>query len=92
MTQANDYDRWAADRQKGLKAGESLPHRFVEKPAMRKLLPDLHNKRVLLVGCGTGEESQLLSEYGAADMVGIDLSRESIRLAKESSGCIFCGR
>ncbi len=84
MTQVNDYDNWAAIRQKELKAGEKLPHRFVEKPAMRKLLPDLAGKKVLLLGCGTGEESQLLAEYGANDMVGIDLSQESVRLAKES--------
>lgn len=84
MTQVNDYDNWAAIRQQELKAGEKLPHKFVEKPAMSKLLPDLRNKRVLLLGCGTGEESQLLAEYGAADMVGIDLSQESVRLAKES--------
>ena len=84
MTQINDYDNWAAIRQKELRAGEKLPHRFVEKPAMRKLLPNLTSKKVLLLGCGTGEESQLLGEYGAIDMVGIDLSQESIRLAKET--------
>src|SRR5882672_454673 len=84
MTEINDYHTWAAIRQKELKAGEKLPHRFVEKPAMRKLLPSLKGKKVLLLGCGTGEESMLLAEYGAANMVGVDLSKESIRLAQES--------
>lgn len=84
MAQVNDYDNWAAIRQKELKAGEKLPHRYVEKPAMRKLLPDLTGKKVLLLGCGTGEESQLLAEYGATNMIGIDLSQESVRLAQES--------
>jgi ubiquinone/menaquinone biosynthesis C-methylase UbiE len=84
MTQANDYDNWAAIRQKELKAGEKLPHRFVEKPAMKRLLPELKDKKVLLLGCGTGEESLLLAEHGAVDMVGVDLSKESIRLAQES--------
>lgn len=80
----NDYDQYAAQRQEELKKGEKLPHRFVEKPAMRKLLPNLKNKKILLVGCGTGEESILLEEFGAGSMIGVDLSAESIRLANKS--------
>jgi ubiquinone/menaquinone biosynthesis C-methylase UbiE len=80
----NDYDTYAAQRQAELKKGEKLPHKFVEKPAMRKLLPNLDGKKVLMLGCGTGEESVLLEEYGAESMQGIDLSSESIRLASES--------
>ncbi|MNQ13003.1 Malonyl-[acyl-carrier protein] O-methyltransferase [compost metagenome] len=84
MTDANNYDHYAAIRQEALKKGESLPHRFVEKPAMRKLLPDLRGKKVLMMGCGTGEESMLLEGFGGKNMVGIDTSKESIRLANES--------
>jgi ubiquinone/menaquinone biosynthesis C-methylase UbiE len=80
----NDYDKYAAQRQSELKKGEKLPHRFVEKPAMRKLLPNLHDKTVLMLGCGTGEESVLLEEYGASDMNGVDISAESVKLANES--------
>jgi ubiquinone/menaquinone biosynthesis C-methylase UbiE len=80
----NDYDQFAALRQNRIKNGESRPHRFVEKPAMKKLLPNLSGKKVLLLGCGTGEETMLLEEFGAADMTGVDLSAESIRLANES--------
>ena len=80
----NDYDHYAAQRQEELKKGEKLPHRFVEKPAMKSLLPNLKGKRVLMLGCGTGEESVLLEEFGASSMTGIDLSAESVRLANES--------
>lgn len=80
----NDYDHYAAQRQEELKKGEKLPHRFVEKPAMKKLLPDLSSKKVLMLGCGTGEESALLEEFGANNMVGVDLSKESVRLANET--------
>jgi ubiquinone/menaquinone biosynthesis C-methylase UbiE len=80
----NDYDKYAAQRQEELKKGEKLPHRFVEKPAMKKLLPDLKNKKALMLGCGTGEESLLLEEYGASSMKGVDLSVQSVRLANES--------
>lgn len=80
----NNFDRYAADRQQSLKNGQNLAHRFVEKPAMEKLLPDLSGKHVLLVGCGTGEETTLLEERGAKNIVGIDISSESVRLARES--------
>ena len=80
----NDYDKFAKERQEQLKKGEKRPHRFIEKPMMRELLPDLTGKKVLMLGCGTGEENVLLREFGATDIVGIDLSEESIRLAKES--------
>lgn len=80
----NDYDQFAAQRQRGLLNGEKLPHRFVEKPAMKQLLPSLQGKNILMLGCGTGEESRLLEEFGAGSMQGIDLSAESVRLAAES--------
>jgi ubiquinone/menaquinone biosynthesis C-methylase UbiE len=80
----NDYDKYAAQRQAELKKGAKLPHRFVEKPAMRKLLPNLNEKDVLMLGCGTGEESLLLEEYGATSMKGVDLSAESVKLANKS--------
>ena len=84
MTEPNDYDRYAAVRQDALKKGEKLLHRFVEKPAMKKLIPSLLGKRVLMLGCGTGEESLLLEEFGGKDMVGVDFSKESVRLANIS--------
>lgn len=84
MAKINDYDRYAARRQKALQNGNKIPHRFVEKPAMRSVLLKLAGKRVLLLGCGTGEESALLEEFGCTDMVGLDISAESIRLARES--------
>ena len=80
----NDYDKFAKIRQEQLKTGTKRPHRFIEKPMMRDLLPDLTDKKVLMLGCGTGEEALMLQEFGAAEIVGIDLSEESIRLAKES--------
>lgn len=80
----NDYDKFAKERQDMLKKGLKRPHRFIEKPMMRALLPDLAGKKVLMLGCGTGEESLMLRDSGATDIIGIDLSVESIRLAKES--------
>lgn len=82
MKQVNDYDHYASQRQQDLQAGAKLAHRFVEKPAMKELLDDLRGKLVLMLGCGSGEETSLLEEYGATDMIGVDLSSESVRLAQ----------
>ncbi|MBI2798338.1 class I SAM-dependent methyltransferase [Candidatus Saccharibacteria bacterium] len=84
MSKYNQYDHFAADKQQRLIKGQSLPHSYVEKPAMRKMLPDLLGQKVLMLGCGTGEESRLLEEKGAAELVGIDKSTVSIELAKKT--------
>ena len=60
----NDYDKFAKERQLELKKGIKKPHRFIEKPMMNELLPDLTGKKVLMLGCGTGEESLMLKEHG----------------------------
>lgn len=80
----NDYDKYAKERQERLLEGSSKPHRFVEKPMMFNMLPDLTNKKILLLGCGTGEETKMLENFGATNMIGIDLSKESIKIAKET--------
>ena len=50
----------------------------------RKILKALswRGKRVLDVGCGTGELANLIAEAGAKEVIGIDYSSEAINLAK----------
>ena len=80
----NDYDKFAQIRQKKILKGENKAHRFVEKPMMRSMMPNLRNKKVLMLGCGTGDESIILKKFGARDIVGIDLSKKSIEIAKKT--------
>lgn len=80
----NDYDKFAKMRQEEILKGEKKSHIYVEKPMMKSMLKDLSGKKVLMLGCGTGEETKLLKEYNAIDMVGIDLSETSIDIAKET--------
>lgn len=82
----NDYDKFAEKRQHDIVSGMKPAHRFVEKPMMRSMLPNLSGKKVLMLGCGTGEESTILKEFGALaeDITGIDLSKNSIKIAKET--------
>ncbi len=63
---------------------ESVYHSYYEKPAMYKLLPNIDNKKVLSIGCGSGEDSNYLKKQGAKRSVGIDLSKGLIEIAKES--------
>ncbi|MCH5166993.1 MAG: class I SAM-dependent methyltransferase [Erysipelotrichales bacterium] len=82
----NDYDKYAKERQERLINGMMPPHRFVEKPMMKSMIPNLKDKKILMLGCGTGEESKLLETFGAdkENLVGLDLSKESINIARES--------
>lgn len=80
----NNYDKYAKLRQEELMKGLSKPHRFVEKPMMKSMTPDLTNKKVLMLGCGTGEESKMLKTFGAAYLVGIDISDHSVEIAKNT--------
>lgn len=81
----NNYDKYANIRHNDLINGKNPAHRFVEKPMMKSMIPNLKNKKILMLGCGSGEESELLKQNGAVDnnIIGIDLSNKEIELAKE---------
>lgn len=82
----NDYDKFAEKRQQDLINGMKPSHRFVEKPMMKSMVSNLKNKKVLMLGCGTGEESKLLETFGASSnqLTGIDISNKSIEIAKRT--------
>jgi SAM-dependent methyltransferase len=53
-----------------------------EAPGLRALVPPVAGRRVLDAGCGAGRTTAWLVEQGA-DVVGIDVSPEQLRLARE---------
>ncbi len=61
---------------------DSLYHTFYEKPAMYSLLPELTNKSVISLGCGSGEDSNYLKQQGASRSVGVDISEKLIAIAQ----------
>ena len=63
---------------------ESIYHSYYEKPAMYNALPDLKGKKVLSLGCGSGEDSHYLKNMGALESIGIDASKEMIKIASAS--------
>lgn len=54
-------------------------------PAVRQLLPDLANLRVLDAGCGIGDYTARFLDEGAS-VVGVDLSAESLERARDRCG------
>lgn len=54
---------------------------LIEIPAMKSLLPNLTNKKVLDLGCGMGEMCKYYISQGASYVYGIDLSQNMIDYA-----------
>ena len=54
----NDYDKFAQKRHYEVTNGMKKSLRFVEKPMMISMLPNIEGKRILLLGCGTAEETR----------------------------------
>lgn len=52
-----------------------------EWPALRALLPEIADKRVVDLGCGFGQLSRWLGEQGAQSVLGIDLSEKMLARA-----------
>jgi len=73
-------EKWAAR----MKEGKRAAHDFLEKPAMYSLLPNLKNKNILCLGCGTGEECNSLKAKGAKSIIGVDISNGMIEVAKHN--------
>lgn len=54
-----------------------------EKYTFFRMAGALDGKRVLALACGFGFYTQLLKQHGAAQVLGIDISPEMVRLARE---------
>lgn len=78
------YNQYAKKWANKMRRGENIAHKYLEKPAMYKKLPDLSGKSILCLGCGSGEECGFLLKQGAKKVIGIDISKDLINLAKAS--------
>jgi SAM-dependent methyltransferase len=74
------YDAMAADYVAHVEANPYTA--LYEKPGLRALVPPVAGRRVLDAGCGGGRTAAWLVELGA-DVVGIDVSPELVRLARQ---------
>lgn len=74
---AEAYALWAATY-------PPVPHNLLmemEQAAMLELLPEVRNKVALDLACGSGRYVSILHERGAANVIGLDLSREMLAAA-----------
>ena len=79
----SQYDNNASDWQQQMDT--NVGHRYLEKPAMQKELPEvLVGQDVLCVGIGTGHEINDIQRRGPNKLVGIDISKELLKIAEEN--------
>lgn len=55
----------------------------IETPILFSMLPDLHGKAILDIGCGMGQHAKQYSEMGAESVLGTDISEKMLAYAKE---------
>jgi SAM-dependent methyltransferase len=60
---------------------------LIEWPAQLKMCGALQGKRVLDVGCGTGDKARYFAENGTAEVVGVDPSQGFSQNWKGHAGC-----
>ena len=73
------YDQIA---EKYKEAEEAITKKYVVEPSFIKLAKTAKNKRVVDLACGSGYFTRKLEGIGASEIVGIDISRKEIELAK----------
>ncbi|MBV9821948.1 MAG: class I SAM-dependent methyltransferase, partial [Actinobacteria bacterium] len=74
------YDAIARDYQR---ISAAVPLREAEWHSLRVRLGDLSGLSVLDLACGDGMGTRLLSRWGAARVVGVDVSEQMIALARQ---------
>ena len=83
MAKQNIYDNETFfDGYMKLRAKEVNANNLFELPTLFSLMPDLEGKRVLDLGCGSGERCIDYLNRGAAGVTGIDISEKMLAVAK----------
>src|SRR5687767_9341966 len=77
------YDTYESMAERYAEAVKTKPfNAYLERPAIRALVPDLTGGRVLDAGCGAGINLTWLLERGAGNVIGVDVSPKMIALAQ----------
>lgn len=86
---AMEWDNVAQLRAKQVEGGEDLSYHYVLLPYILKFCKQVSPNTVLDVGCGTGFLTERISEI-ASTVVAVDLSGESLRVARNRLGSDVC--
>lgn len=68
-----------------LRDREANANNLFEIPTLIKILPDLEGKRILDLGCGSGERCMDYIKQGAAKVTGIDISEKMLEAARNEN-------
>lgn len=75
----NNWNKMAYEYEAFTNNEESYSN-LIEWKAIKSILPDLKNKRIIDLGCGTGRFSFLFESMNPKNIVGIDLSEKMIEI------------
>lgn len=79
-----DNDTFFSEYEK-MRETKTNANEVLEIPMMLSLLPNLKEKRILDIGCGTGGMSRYFAEHGAKYVLGVDISSKMLKVAKEET-------
>lgn len=87
MSKQNIYDNETFfENFQSLRGNEVNFNDCIETPILSAMLPDLHGKKILDIGCGMGQHAKQYSDMGAESVLGIDISEKMLDYAKEHNG------
>lgn len=85
MSKQNIYDNETFfEEYMKLRSREVNANNLFELPTLYSLMPDLEGKKVLDLGCGSGERCMEYVQHGASKVVGIDISEKMLEAAKKN--------
>ena len=83
MARQNIYDNDVFfENFKALRSNEINFNDCIETPILLAMLPAVHGKRVLDIGCGMGQHAKQYAEMGAKTVLGIDISEKMLSHAR----------
>lgn len=82
MAKQNIYDNELFfENFKSIRSKEVNFNDCIETPILLAMLPDLHGKNILDIGCGMGQHAKQYSDMGAKSVLGIDISGKMLEYA-----------
>lgn len=86
MSKQNIYDNEVFFEDfKSIRSSDVNFNDLIETPILLAMLPDLHGKNILDIGCGMGQHAKQYSDMGASSVLGIDISEKMLEYAKKHS-------
>ena len=81
---ADKYEAWT----------QSTLRKYAWTETVTRNLANIKGKRVLDLACGTGKSTEILAKLGAKEIIGIDISEESLKIARKKNipnTTYYCG-